>query len=200
MLVFWKQKLVVLAVPKTGTTALEAALEPHASAAILDPPGMKHVSLSRYRSVLEGFFEQRGRAPHEVMAIMREPIDWLGSWYRYRSRDQLKGKPNSTQGIDFDRFIEAWLEDKPPSFAQVGSQAKFLTPEAGQAEIDHLFRYDQMEEAVGFLEGRLGKSLNLPRKNVSPDFELVLSPEMETRLRRERAAEFDLWNRLCAKG
>ena len=55
MLVFAKQKLVLLAVPKTGTTALERALLPHASAAILDPPGLKHVSVSRYRAALEQY-------------------------------------------------------------------------------------------------------------------------------------------------
>ena len=45
MLLFFKQKLVLLSVPKTGTTALEAAALPYASAAILDPPGMKHISV-----------------------------------------------------------------------------------------------------------------------------------------------------------
>jgi hypothetical protein len=45
MLLFFKQKLVLFSVPKTGTTALEAAALPYASAAILDPPGMKHVSV-----------------------------------------------------------------------------------------------------------------------------------------------------------
>lgn len=199
MLVFWKQKLVMLAVPKTGTTALEASLKPFASAIISDPPGMKHASLSRYRNVLEGFFEQRGRAPHEVMAVMREPIDWLGSWYRYRSRDQIAGKPNSTQGMDFDAFVEAWLLDKPPAFAQVGSQANFLTPDQGQDGIDHIFRYDRLEEAVRFLEDRLGTSLELPRRNVSPQKDLQLSPAIEARLRSEAAAEFSLWDKVCQK-
>lgn len=156
MLLFFKQKLVLFSVPKTGTTALEAAALPYASATILDPPGMKHVSVSRYQAQLAPFFEARGKQPHETMAIMREPIDWLGSWYRYRRRDQIKGKPNSTADVSFAEFVEAWLLDTPPAFAQIGAQARFLGTDTAQIGVDHLFRYDQMDQAVAFLEQRLG--------------------------------------------
>ncbi|MBO6603822.1 MULTISPECIES: gamma-glutamyl kinase [Rhodophyticola] len=193
MLLFWKQKLVLFAVPKTGTTALEAALLPHASAAILDPPGMKHVSVSRYRNMLAGFFEQRGRHEMETMAVMREPVSWLDSWYRYRRRPQLAGKDNSTGGVDFDGFVTAWLTDNPPAFANIGSQARFLRDGDAACGVTHLFRYDRLDEAVDFLETRLGADLALPRRNVSPEMAVNLSPKLEKRLRSERSAEFDLW-------
>lgn len=37
MLVFWKERLVFLATPKTGTTAIEAALQPLANLSIQNP-------------------------------------------------------------------------------------------------------------------------------------------------------------------
>ena len=83
MLVFWKARLVLLAVPKTGTTALEAALLPHADTAILNPPRQKHCTVRRYRNQLQPFFEQRGERPLELVAVVREPVSWLSSWYRY---------------------------------------------------------------------------------------------------------------------
>lgn len=193
MLVFWKQRLVLLAVPKTGTTALEAALLPHASAAILDPPGQKHISATGYRKRLANFFEQRGRHRMETVAVMREPVDWLGSWFRYRSRPQLDGKPNSTAGISFDAFVAAWLQDNQPPFARVGSQANFLTDHAGAPAVDRIFRHDRMDDLVTFLSERLAVPLSLPRSNVSPDVPLSLSPEMRDRLEREARAEFALW-------
>ena len=49
MLVFWKERLVFLAVPKTGTTALEGALAPKAALVFRDPPILKHTPLYRYR-------------------------------------------------------------------------------------------------------------------------------------------------------
>jgi hypothetical protein len=196
MLVFWKQKIVLLAVPKTGTTALEQALLPHASAAILDPPGQKHISAPQYRNRLSKFFEQRGKRPMELVAVMREPVDWLGSWYRYRGRSQLSGKPNSTEGLSFDDFVAAWLQPKRPDFADVGSQAHFLTDDDGRLAVDHLFRYDRMGDLVTFLEARLEARFDIPRANVSPKGPVVLSDAMRARLESEAAAEFALWQSL----
>lgn len=197
MLVFWKQKIVLLAVPKTGTTALEQALLPHASAAILDPPGQKHVPALQYRNRLSKFFEQRGRHPMELMAVMREPVDWLGSWYRYRARPQLNGKANSTAGISFDDFVAAWLNRNRPTFADVGSQANFLSDEAGNCCVDRLFRYDRLDRLVTHLEDRLETRLDIPRANISPPGPTELSSEMHARLLREAPAEFALWQSLA---
>jgi hypothetical protein len=61
MLVFWKARLVLLAVPKTGTTALEAAFGPLADMAFLNPPRLKHMTLRRYRRQLAPILEG-GRA------------------------------------------------------------------------------------------------------------------------------------------
>jgi hypothetical protein len=67
----------------------------------------------------------------ELMAIMREPVDWLSSWYRYRSRPALAGQQQSTSDMDFDTFVEAWLSEAPPVFAQIGRQSRFLSEEDG---------------------------------------------------------------------
>ena len=53
MLVFWKELLVFLAVPKTGTTALEGALAPNAALVFRDPPILKHTPLYRYRRLVD---------------------------------------------------------------------------------------------------------------------------------------------------
>ena len=49
MIVFIKEKLVILSAPKTGTTSLQAALEPHATTMFRDPPGVKHINLGKYQ-------------------------------------------------------------------------------------------------------------------------------------------------------
>ncbi|MGB3408115.1 MAG: gamma-glutamyl kinase [Jannaschia sp.] len=188
MLVFWKQHLVILATPKTGTTALEAALAPLADAAIVNPPGLKHCTVQKYRRELSGFFEQKGRRPMQLVAVMREPVDWLGSWYRYRSRADLDGQPNSTAGMTFDDFIGAYLSDPQPDPARVGAQARFL-----EGGVDHLFRHDRQDDLLRFLAERLGPLPPFERRNVSPRGDLSLSPAMEVRLRTERAEDFALW-------
>src|SRR6056297_1441342 len=96
MLVFWQENLVLLSIPKTGSTALEAALAPRASLVLRDPPEIKHAPCYRYKRFLKPLFKQVGDKEPELMAIVRHPVDWLGSWYRYRTRPDLIGHPNST--------------------------------------------------------------------------------------------------------
>jgi len=196
MLLFWKAKLVVLAVPKTGTTALEEALLPFADAAILGPPDKKHVTARRYRSQLAPFFENRGARKIETMAVIREPVDWLMSWHRYRARPEIAGSATSTADIAFDTFVEGWLSDPEPEFARVGRQSRFVSDAAGEVIVDHLFRYEALDTAVSFLEHRLGRKLSLPRRNVSPQTEAQLSSAIAARLRQEAVADFALWQGL----
>ena len=196
MLLFWKAKLVVLAVPKTGTTALEEALLPHADAAILNPPEKKHVTARRWRAQLAPFFENKGARRLETMAVIREPVDWLKSWHRYRARPEIAGSPASTASVDFDRFVEGWLSDPEPEFARVGRQSRFVSDASGAVIVDHLFRYEALDEAVAFLKQRLNQPLDLPRRNVSPPADVSLSPGLEKRLRREAAVDFALWESL----
>ncbi len=188
MLIFWKARLAILAVPKTGTTALEAVLAPSADAAIVNPPGLKHCTVRKYRRDLSGFFEQRGKRPLELVAVMREPVSWLGSWYRYRTRPEIAGQPNSTATIDFKTFVVNYLSDAPPEFARVGSQASFL-----DGGVDHLFRYDRQSALLSFLEERLERPIDLPRINVSPEGSDGLSSGLCERLTVERRADADLW-------
>ncbi|MFY9245917.1 MAG: gamma-glutamyl kinase [Roseicyclus sp.] len=196
MLLFWKAKLVLLAVPKTGTTALEAALLAHADTAILNPPEKKHLTARRWRNQLAPFFENRGARQIETMAIIREPRDWLGSWYRYRARPEISGSASSTAGMDFAQFVTGWLSDPEPEYARVGRQSRFVANAEGKIIVDHLFRYEDLDQAVDFLQQRLGVTLDLGRRNISPRADLSLPPALEARLQREAAADFDLWARL----
>lgn len=196
MLVFWKENLALLAVPKTGTTAIEKALAPHASMAILDPPILKHVPIYRYDRFLKPFFLKAGGKELETAAVVRNPISWLGSWYKYRSRPELDGKPNSTATISFDDFVLEAIKGESAPYAHVGSQLKFLTNRDDSVGATHMFQYEQMERYVAFLENRLNHRIDLPKVNVSPEKETPLSSDVEAKLRRKWAAEFDLWESL----
>jgi hypothetical protein len=195
MLVFWKEKLVFLAVPKTGTTALEGALSPRASIILRDPPVLKHSPVYRYNRFVLPFFEQAaGESDMETLAVVRHPIDWLSSWYRYRHRDDLVGQPNSTRGISFDEFVLEYTQDKPASFANVGAQSKFLLRRKdGLLGVTHLFSYERQSSLISFLEDRLETKINMNRVNVSPVLDTPLSSDVETVFREKCALEFEVW-------
>lgn len=199
MLVFTRERLVVLAVPKTGSTALAEALAPHAAMVVNDPPGLKHVSLRRYGRLFRPMLE-RFAGEMEVIAVMREPVDWLGSWYRYRQRRALRGQPKSTAGVSFDAFVRAYLSESAPLFARIGSQAEFLAPQPDGRQVDRLFRYEALDTLHDFLETRLGFRPDPALRNVSPKARLRLKDSTRAALDRQLSADFALWNSIGQAG
>jgi hypothetical protein len=197
MLVFWDQRLAFLATPKTGSTAIAAALESLAAVSIQRPPLLKHTTVHRYRRFVGPYLAAAAKEEFTVVALMRDPRDWLGSWYRYRQREDTAPE-KSTRGIDFDQFVQGWCADPQPEYATVGSQARFLRPRQGEG-LDHLFRYEDIDVFVDFLEDRLGCEIILPRLNVSPVGSTELSPETEALLHEVAAEDFALYSSLTGK-
>ncbi|MFE3835678.1 hypothetical protein [Pseudogemmobacter sonorensis] len=223
MLVFWEARLVFLATPKTGSTAIAEALESRAAISVQRPPLLKHTTVHRFRRFLGPYLEAASKDEWCVVALMREPRDWLGSWYRFRQRPDQTDARKSTRGMDFDSFVEAWCAPTRPAFADVGSQARFLRPRQGQG-VDRLFRYEDMAGFTAFLAERLDGAgsgpeaaapgtagsgaagsgvagsgtggIALPRVNVSPEADLALSPATEARLREVAAEDFALYESL----
>ena len=195
MLVFWRQGLVFLATPKTASTAIETALSPLAAVIVMRPPQLKHTNAQKYQRQMAPFLGDAKGTGFVTTALMREPLDWLGSWYRYRQRDD-EVPEKSTRDISFAAFVLAYCQPEQPEFAKVGSQVTFLTP-AGFRPVDHIFRYERMDLFVRFLEKRLNTKISLPVVNVSPQGEVQLSPSVETQLRQHRAADFALYDSLA---
>lgn len=193
MLVFSKQKLVFLSVPKTGTTAYQTALAAHASMVLTDPPELKHAPIFRYNRFFRPALEKFIGTDLHVIAVMREPLDWLGSWYRYRQRPFLSGKPGSTEGISFDAFVQAYCKGQQPAFANVGSQSKFLEPQRNGTQATHVFRYEDQTALRAYLKARLGVAVEPPKINMSRPAELILSDETRARLHQRYAPDFDLY-------
>lgn len=195
MLVFWEQRLAILATPKTGSTAIEAALESLAAVSIQRPPALKHTNVARFHRFIGPYLEATAGEPFTIVALMREPRDWLGSWYRYRQREDIPDQANSTTDISFDAFVTAWCSDPQPAYAAVGSQAQFLCPPNGK-RADKIFRYESIEDFIEFLEDRLDFQILLPRLNVSPSAPMNLSKQTEALLAQTAAEDFRLYESL----
>jgi len=194
MLVFWDQRLAFLATPKTGSTAIAAALESLAAVSIQRPPLLKHTTVHRYRRFIGPYLEAASKGEFTVVALMREPRDWLGSWYRYRQREDID-PARTTRGMSFDEFVLAWCQDPRPNFADIGSQERFLRPRQGVG-VDRLFRYEEIDRFVEFLEDRLNCEVILPRLNVSPTGTTELSAATEAMMREVAAPDYAMYETL----
>lgn len=194
MLVFWDQRLVFLATPKTGSTAIEAALDGLASIAVLRPAAAKHTDAARYLRHIGPYLRASAGEAFTTVALMREPLDWLASWYRFRHGEDGPDADGAAQGLGFDRFVRDHMADPAPLHADVGSQAAFLT--APEGAVDRIFAYEDIDRFVAFLEDRLDCGITLPRLNVSPEARLDIDDATVAGLRRHAAADYAMWERL----
>lgn len=199
MLIFPEAGLVYLAVPKTGTMAVHAMLHRVAWKGL---PVGRHTSLSRFRRQVAPYLQAEFGRPFETLCAVREPLDRLHSWYRYRQRDRVAGAPVSTRGMSFDAFVAAVTQPAPPSFAEVGRQDVFAGWDGTMAGVDHVFDYAQLALMVAFLSQRLQLDLTLPRRNVSTGHvgETGLSAETADRLAQVRAGEFAFYRAVSQAG
>ena len=112
MLIFPRAKLVFLAAPKTGTTAIEDALGAHSGLLFRENP-YKHMNFREYKRIVVPLLETDpsfDAASYETVCVIREPMDYLKSWYRYQSRAKV-AKNRSTSGISFNDYIVAVLSE-----------------------------------------------------------------------------------------
>jgi hypothetical protein len=196
--IYFKENLAMLAVPKTGSTAYEMALKRRAD--IIFQGRRKHMTAGQFSRRFAPFLKEMYDLTPERMAVIRDPLEHMRSWYRYRLRDGLEGSKNSTQGLSFDDFVLAAIAKSPPPHARVGSQGSFLGLRNGATPLHHIFAYEAQPVLRGFLEERFRRKLKLKEVNVSPPAPAPISPEVETRLRAARAADFDLHDRVIQAG
>ncbi|MCT2538492.1 sulfotransferase family protein [Sedimentimonas flavescens] len=193
MLIFWEQRLVFLATPKAGSSAVEAALEPLASVVMQRPAELKHMSAVDFYRHIGPCLSERAGAEFTTVALMREPIEWLRSWYRFRQRDDYDDPQHPMSGLSFDAFARDYISAVQPAHAAVGTQSEILTDSTGKLLVDRVFRYEAIDQFVQFLEDRLDCAITLPRVNVPPAVDVKLSPATEAALRVAMTRDIDLY-------
>ena len=198
MQVFFKQSLAYIAVPKTGTTAIEQALRPQAMLAL--PNRFKHMTAGQFRRRVAPFLKKEFELEPQLFAVLRDPEDHLRSWYKYRKRPKLEGKPEYTGGLSFDQFVRDVLSDARPPHARTGRQWNMIRTRDQGLAVHHLFAYEAQAALMEVLGWHFGDGITLPRRNVSPPAEADLEPETRADLLAAFREEAELHKRLMDAG
>jgi len=143
----------------------------------------------------------------ETFCIIRDPIDWVYSWYKYRSRAELRKLSLQTQyqhkaelycgGISFENFVLEILKgSNAEKFAKIGSQTKYIMLDNGKSGIDKIFFFENgMKPVEEFLSQKTGIEFAIPHYNKSPQKkEINISPELKARLKHHLKDDFSLYN------
>lgn len=201
MLILGVQHLVVLEVPKTGSLALRAMLAPYTLP--ISDLAPRHIGYNAYQHHHAANLAQAFGAAPQTVAVIRDPVERMQSWYRYRRRPKLKGKPASTHNVSFEEFVLAYLDGTNPQMANVGRQDRFVGWNGRAAGVDHLFDYAQMPLLEAFFSARTGDALTLPEKNKTPksvQADYTLSKRVLSRFQIANREEIALYHSVAAKG
>ncbi len=192
---------VFLATTKSGSTSIETAFMGHSQIVLQSPPSFKHTTYAGFQRFLQPYLASGGfpRESYEVVCAIREPIDWLASWWRYRSRERLADPAdprhhNYTGGVTFEQFARAYMEGSE-RFAKVGRLSRFMRPRPGEAEVDLVFRYDRLDLLIDFLCEKVGEEVEVGSENTSPQRSFSLSEECEIELREFFDPEYRIYER-----
>lgn len=163
MKIDYKNKIVFLANTKVASTSLEHALRgpDRKMGKIGGYPDIKHLNFSEFLKIKHVI-----RASNfKTICVVRHPIDKAKSWYRYRSRDELDGKPRSTKGVP----LETFLRNIP---AKDFDDRLFSYDEESGKSVDLIFKYEHLDIMIDFLRKIYGDAFQLEHKNKSPELAL----------------------------
>ncbi len=174
MLVSFEHRFAFLCNRKCASTSIETMLRAYGDLRIVRPPALRHLNFRLYESRVLPLIEAGiGKADLETICVVREPLSWLYSFYRFRSRLALRNPSSpdharSTAGIDFAAFLESAMRPEPPGYARIGSQFDFVRTPDGEIGVDRIFLHEYLDEAVDYLGAKVGRTLHLGYQNVSP--------------------------------
>ena len=163
MIISDQPSFIFVAVPKTGSCSVEAALAPLANAK-RQREFNKHATSMRLERELP---PEIWRRAHKF-AFVREPYAWMHSWYRFRQRDALKDPGHAfnkryTGDISFNEFVQTFSSKE-----LMLKQSDFICRHSGEMLVDYVGRYETLQADFDHVCVQLGiASQQLPRVNVS---------------------------------
>lgn len=180
-----RANLVYIAVPKTGGISTATVLGKYASAETVydtNDVAKMHLPASYAKKVFP---------KANVVCLIREPLSWMSSKYKYLSSDMFPwGSVYTTKHQAFDKFVSRYLRGERPWPEPYRLQSDYVSG------ADFVFRYEEIEKFTSFLSDRLGEPIVLPRLNVSPDRDLLLSHENKEALVDVLRFDYEIWNRV----
>jgi len=193
---------------KVASTTIQNLLYPYADVVYYRPRRGKHLSLAQARQQMDAWGVKEPEACFSY-GVVRDPVDWLESWYKFRQRQGLKrkGHPSRARSIPPDcgllDFAEEAVADCSVLFARVGNQADYFKNESGVIDIDYLARYDNIVSDLQPLMALPGLAplalLSHQRYNESPTRADVsnIDRELRNRVNQKFAEDTELFSALA---
>lgn len=129
-------------------------------------PQRKHIPLPAALRDYDFLFGRKKYAPETFFkfGVMRDPVDWIQSWYRYRKGNNVAHPVG--EDTTFEDFWRDWVakSEKPK---QKRHQKKFFAKADGTLVADYIIPYAELDSHFAIITKGLGIEARLTKQNVS---------------------------------
>ena len=198
MLIGLRHRFIFVANTKSASTAIERALEAYAELHHRGNPARKHITLARTLEEYADLFARPGMGAQTFFkfGVMREPMDWITSWFRYRKR---KGARNPLPPeMSFEEFWDRHDWNFTRADGQRNLQHRHFTAADGTVLADVIIPHHRLGEVFPEICAHLGVRAEPARRNVSrkPAETVNIPPRLRDELRTFYAEDYALFERL----
>lgn len=207
MRISFKHRYVMFDIPKSASTSITFALRGVSECIIDGNGGAKHMLLADYEEFLEPFFLKRAGKfvlEFERLAVVREPLDMLGSYYKYLRRPAALNPEHPdfrrhTADVSFAEYAQMVCDRTPNRFSNVTRPSGFVADKDHRIGIDTLFAFERLDDLAAHMSEKCGQEINIPQRNVSPQVDLGdIGNEARRLIEDTFAADFALYRAVKA--
>lgn len=160
MLIGLEKRFIFVANTKCASTSLEDALKPYCDLDYGGTPQRKHIDLRDARKAIPEIFSDPNNdfAEFFKFGVMRDPIDWISSWFRYRKRRDIEAP--IPEDMEFREFwaLNDWNKYHGRQRTHYLQSDKFVGYK-GRVLADVILPFNSVEE--GF--ARICEDLGIPQ-------------------------------------
>lgn len=192
---FGDHKFIFVANTKTASSSIEAShLADIAEVRFTHNTMGKHLPIGRIADRFDFVFDEFGLDEFFKFGVIREPVDWVVSWFNYRSRPEL-GDPshrNHHNYVGDIGFAEFWETNHHRDFLAPQSHM-FVSPDDPAIKVNYLIRFRHLADDLATVCTTLDrKPVKLPYRNRSwmgrisaSDVDAALAEEIRDRFRAD---------------
>ena len=130
---------------------------PYRFANIGGEPSLKHLNFKKFTRLAPILNMQ----DFTTVCVIRHPLSRLDSWFRYRSRPKLKGKPKYSGDMTLSEFAQTINPNEI-------DDRMFIYGRSADRCVDLVFRYEALGDFEAWLQSIYGPEFALGQHNVSP--------------------------------
>lgn len=202
MRISFKHRYVMFDIPKSASTSINFAIRTISECILDGHGGVKHTHVIDYERFIEPLLRLKCGPvvdAYERIAVVREPIDMLQSYFKYLRRPGVESPGHvdharNTLGVEFADFLTEVCTANGNVF-KVSRPSGFVMDAEGGIGIDALFSFARLNDLSTHLSARSGTEIDIPFKNISPESQLPDLDDAVIGLMRETfASDFALYD------